>query len=68
MAKMPVSLFIPAGLRSQRLVAEPNRLFPNIDPLPRSVLDRWYRSQESKEWDQLEAAATKAQSIPRFEE
>lgn len=63
-------LAIRCGLKEaeQRLVAEPDRLFPNIDPLPRGVLDRWYRSKESKEWDRIESAATQAQSIPQFEE
>jgi hypothetical protein len=51
----------------QRLVADSNRLFPNIDPLPREVLDRWYRSKQSREWDKVEAAATAAQAIPSFE-
>ena len=63
-------LAIRCGLKEaeQRLAAEPDRLFPNIDALPRSVLDRWYRSKESREWDEVEALATRAQSIPRFEE
>jgi len=63
-------LAIRCGLKEaeQRLVAEPDRLFPNIAPLPRSILDRWYQSQESKEWDDVETAATRAQSIPKFEE
>jgi hypothetical protein len=51
----------------QRLVADSSRLFPNIDPLPREVLDRWYRSKQSREWDKVEAAATAAQAIPSFE-
>jgi len=63
-------LAIRCGLpeAEKRLVADSGRLFPNIDALPREVLDRWYRSKESKEWDELEAVATRAQSIPRFEE
>ena len=52
----------------KRLVADAGRLFPNINPLPRAALDRWYRSKESKEWDPVEAAATHAQAIPRIEE
>ena len=52
----------------KRLVADTGRLFPNIDPLPRAVLDRWYRSKASKEWDKVEGAATRAQAIPRFED
>ena len=41
----------------KRLVSDSDRLFPNIDPLPREVLDRWHRSRASKEWDKVEAAA-----------
>jgi hypothetical protein len=52
----------------RRLVADSGRLFPNIDPLPRQVLDRWYRSKQSRGWDEIEAAATEAQTIPRFDE
>ena len=52
----------------KRLVADTGRLFPNIEPVPRRVLDRWYRSKASKEWDEVEAAATRAQSVPRIEE
>jgi hypothetical protein len=63
-------LAIRCGLpeAEKRLVPDSKRLFPNIAPLPQSVLDRWYRSEESKEWDAVEAAATGAQAIPRFEE
>src|SRR5687767_10535152 len=43
----------------RRLVTHSGRLFPNIEPLPRAVLDRWYRSKESKELDAVEAAATR---------
>lgn len=52
----------------KRLMPNSGGLFPNIDPLPRAVLDRWYRSKESREWGELEAAATRAQSFPQFEE
>jgi len=52
----------------RRLVADAGRLFPNIDPLPRQILDRWYRSKESREWDKVEAVATRVQAIPRFDE
>ena len=48
----------------KRLVADSGRLFPNIDPLPRQVLDRWYRTEQSREWDEIEAAGTEAQIIP----
>jgi hypothetical protein len=63
-------LAIRCGLAEaeRRLVSEGDRLFPNIDPLPREVLDRWYRSKAAKEWDKVEATGTRAQSIPRFEE
>src|SRR5436190_24089511 len=63
-------LAIRCGLpeAERRLVADSGRLFPIIDPLPRAVLDRWYRSKASKDWDTVEAAATRAQTIPRFEE
>lgn len=63
-------LAIRCGLpeAEKRLVADSGRLFPNIDALPRTVLDRWYRSKESKEWDELETAATRTQSVPRLEE
>jgi len=63
-------LAIRCGLAEaeKRLVSEADRLFPNIDPLPRDVLDRWYRSKASREWDELESAGTRAQSIPRFGE
>jgi hypothetical protein len=52
----------------KRLVAEPGPMFPNIQPLPREVLDRWYRSKQSREWDKMEAAATRAQALPQFTE
>jgi hypothetical protein len=52
----------------RRLVSDSGRLFPNIDALPRHLLDRWYRSKNSREWDKLEVAATRAQALPRFEE
>src|SRR5258708_7051243 len=52
----------------KRLAPDSGRLFPNITPLPRAFLDRWYGSKESKEWDTVEAAATSAQAIPRFED
>jgi len=52
----------------RRLAADSGRLFPNIDPLPRAALDRWYRSAESEDWDSVEGAATRAQTIPRVEE
>jgi hypothetical protein len=62
-------LAIRCGLpeAEKRLLPEA-RLFPNIEPLPRALLDRWYRSKESKEWDALEAAATRAQFLPQFDE
>jgi hypothetical protein len=57
------------GEAEKRLVANGgDRLFPNIDPLPRKVLDRWYRSKHSKEGDKVEKIATRAQAMPRFEE
>ena len=51
-------LAIRCGLpeAEKRLLADSGRLFPNIDPLPRAVLDRWFQSKESTEWDELEAA------------
>jgi hypothetical protein len=52
----------------QRLVADSGRLFPNIKPHPRALLVRWYRSAASKEWSAVEAAATRAQTLPHFEE
>lgn len=52
----------------KRLVADTGRLFSNIDPTPRRVLDRWYRSKASKKWGEVETAATRAQAMPRFEE
>ena len=52
----------------KRLVAEPGPMFPNIQPLPREVLDRWYRSKQSKEWDKAESAATRAQALSQFTE
>jgi hypothetical protein len=63
-------LAIRCGLveAEKRLVSDTGRLFANIDPLPRQVLDRWYRSKASREWDEAEAAATLAQSVPHFEE
>src|SRR5688572_847389 len=63
-------LAIRCGLSEaeRRLVADSDRLFPNIDPLPRAVLDRWYRSKASKEWDKMEAAATRAQTLAPFGE
>ena len=64
--RMAIRCGLPEAER--RLVADSGRLFPNIDPLPRAVLSRWYRSKESKDWDKVEAAATRAQTIPRFEE
>lgn len=63
-------LAIRCGLpeAERRLAPDPGRLFPNIDPLPRAALDRWYRSKESRDWEAIEAAAVWAQAIPRFEE
>jgi hypothetical protein len=52
----------------RRLVPDSGRLFPNIDPLPRELLDGWHRSNKSGEWDKMEAAATRAQATPRFQE
>jgi hypothetical protein len=46
----------------------PEPLFPEIQLLPLQLLDRWYRSEESAEWDDVEAAATRAQSISIIEE
>ena len=61
---------IRCGLREaeERMVAAPDRLFPNIDPIPRVQLDRWHQSEASKEWDKVEITATRAQAIPHFEE
>ena len=63
-------LAIRCGLpeAEKRLVAEPERLFPNIDPLPAETLGQWYRSKESKEWTKMEAEATRAQASPAFDE
>lgn len=52
----------------RRLVADSGPLFPNIAPLPPEVLQRWFRSKESRDWDNVEAVATRAQAVPRFEE
>lgn len=61
---------IRCGLEAaeQRLVAKPDRLFPNIDPLPETAMARWHKSQESKEWESLERAASRGQAIPAFED
>jgi hypothetical protein len=63
-------LAIRCGLAEaeKRLVSEPARLFPNIDPFPPGVLDRWYRRKDSRDWEKMETDATRAQSIPTLEE
>ena len=52
----------------KKLLAGSGQVFPNIERLQRQVLDRWYRSKETKKWDKAEAAATRAQATPPFEE
>ncbi|HZV35276.1 MAG TPA: hypothetical protein VFB72_11940, partial [Verrucomicrobiae bacterium] len=49
----------------EEIVANPAQRVTNINPWPRSVVQKAYRAMGA-EWDRLEDAATKAQGGPDF--
>jgi len=51
----------------QEAVPKSPRRVTNVDPLPDHVLEAAYR-QMGNDWDEIEAAATRAQGVPHFDD
>jgi hypothetical protein len=63
-----IRLTLHRHLRSvieQEAAAKPTRRITNIKPWPRRVVEQAYR-RIGNEWDKVEAAATRAQGTPDF--
>jgi hypothetical protein len=51
----------------QETIAKPQRRVTNIEPWPRSVVEKAYRTM-GNDWDKIEDAATRAQGTPDLDD